>query len=440
MEDNREFVICFGCGEEILKDEAIEKGKEFVCEVCDFEYYECRICGNVHKIEDLHYDSYNEDCVCDDCYCNYGFITCEDCGEIIDEYASIGECNKFVCLDCAKKNYYQCDDCGHFFEDDEVYRDNFNNCICHACFDDYTICDDCGEIIYCDNANYTNDSAYCDDCYRDHEEDDMEIHSYSYKPSPNFYYINREGNNDYSYNELKDTLYLGVELEVDKGENKDEAVRNIHEYMDWTYCKEDSSLDDGIELVSHPMTLDFAMKNKEVYSGIFVDLLSEGWRGHDATTCGLHCHVNRKFFGGSEDTQDLNIAKVILLVNNLWEDMKRFSRRTESQLDRWAKRYGLIDGVTEENEIVQACKRQFDRYFAVNVKNTNTIEFRLFRSTLKINTFFATLQFVSNICHLVKEVNLKDINKITMQDILEYKEYEELKQYYIQRKLLKEEK
>ena len=120
--------------------------------------------------------------------------------------------------------------------------------------------------------------------------------------------------------------------------------------------------------------------------------------------------------------------------------MKTFSRRTEAQLNRWAKRYCEVDGIEEEEEIVKTCKRQFNRYYAINIQNKNTVEFRLFRSSLKLNTFYATLQFVSNICHLIKETSLKDIENITMLDILKYNEYEELKQYYIQRKLLKEEK
>ena len=38
------------------------------------------------------------------------------------------------------------------------------------------------------------------------------------------------------------------------------------------------------------------------------------------------------------------------------------------------------------------------RYVAVNLNNYHTIEFRLFRGTLKYNTFIATLQMVNHIC------------------------------------------
>lgn len=38
------------------------------------------------------------------------------------------------------------------------------------------------------------------------------------------------------------------------------------------------------------------------------------------------------------------------------------------------------------------------RYFSVNLQNANTIEFRIFRGTLKYNTLIATLQLVDRVC------------------------------------------
>lgn len=45
-----------------------------------------------------------------------------------------------------------------------------------------------------------------------------------------------------------------------------------------------------------------------------------------------------------------------------------------------------------------ATKKQFERYTCVNLTNRSTIEFRMFRGTLKRNTFIATLQMVDPIC------------------------------------------
>ena len=39
-----------------------------------------------------------------------------------------------------------------------------------------------------------------------------------------------------------------------------------------------------------------------------------------------------------------------------------------------------------------------ERYTCVNLQNSDTIEFRIFRGTLKYNTLIATLQLVDRIC------------------------------------------
>ena len=69
--------------------------------------------------------------------------------------------------------------------------------------------------------------------------------------------------------------------------------------------------------------------------------LSLGYRSHKSGTCGLHCHVNRTFFGVTYAKQEENIAKVLFLVEKYWEELLRFSRRTQGQMDHWAARYGF---------------------------------------------------------------------------------------------------
>ena len=46
------------------------------------------------------------------------------------------------------------------------------------------------------------------------------------------------------------------------------------------------------------------------------------------------------------------------------------------------------------------------RYSAVNLQNRDTIEFRIFRGTLKYNTLIATLQLVNKLCEVA--VSLPD--------------------------------
>ena len=65
-------------------------------------------------------------------------------------------------------------------------------------------------------------------------------------------------------------------------------------------------------------------------------------------------------------------------------------------MDQWAARYGYRDRPDEMLEHVK--KGAGSRYTCVNLTNCDTIEFRMFRGTLKPNTLLATLQMVDHIC------------------------------------------
>lgn len=434
----KEFVVCFGCGEEIRIEDSNEFEGVELCDDCHEEHNVCRICGKVHHNDELRYDSYHEDYVCEDCYDGYGMFTCEDCGEITEECVGVNNGDIIVCEDCANSNYYRCDDCGEYVSSDYINTDGNGNCICDCCFENnYDRCRDCEDIVHNEDAYYTEDGdCYCQDCSDEHRSN---IHPYSYKPTPIFHSMDYVG-----YTPKENTLYLGVELEIDEGDNKEEMVESIHEDMDWIYCKEDSSLDDGIELVTHPCTLDFHLNNG--YGEKFKELISNGWRGHDTTTCGLHCHVNRDYLGETLSERELTIAKIMLLMDRLWDNgLVNFTRRTEYQLDRWAKRCYMEESgedfhdFTEEKlvEKIYSFANQ-GRYYALNLRNSKTIEFRLFRSSLNITTFNATLQFVSNLVNYCKNTSLVEIQMtdIKMSTIVNYEEYPELKAYAKKRKLI----
>ena len=80
-----------------------------------------------------------------------------------------------------------------------------------------------------------------------------------------------------------------------------------------------------------------------------------------------------------------------------WEELLKFSRRTQRQLDRWAARYGYKEQPRDILEHAKKCCHA-GRYTCVNLQNSSTIEFRIFRGTLKYNTFLAALQMVNRIC------------------------------------------
>ena len=130
-----------------------------------------------------------------------------------------------------------------------------------------------------------------------------------------------------------------------------------------------------------------------------------GYRSHNTSTCGLHIHVSRSAFGETYEEQEQGIGRVVFFVEKQWNELVRFSRRTSDNLNRWAAKYATISSTTEET-YKKAKDKRMGRYVAVNLVNCNTVEFRLFRGTLRYSTFLATLQLVDEICKCA--INMTD--------------------------------
>ena len=323
--------------------------------------------------------------------------TCRHCGETILT-TPIWMNESPLCESCAEETTMLCSHCG-----ERIYRnDNAGDestPLCQDCYDrHYTNCHSCGDIIRISQTYYAcesdgNEYPFCYDCYTSRASR-KPIQDYYYKPEPLF---RGDGNR-----------YLGVELEIDgAGEDNDNAVDILHianAEQPLAYCKHDGSLDDGFEIVTHPMTLDYH-KNEMPWQEIVDRAKVLGYTSHQAGTCGLHVHVNRTAFGETEAQQDAVIARILYFVEKNWAELLKFSRRTQHQLDQWAARYGYKD---QPKEILDHAKSgcHAGRYTAVNLTNADTVEFRMFRGTLKCNTLIATLELLD--CTIDAAIYLTD--------------------------------
>lgn len=311
--------------------------------------------------------------------------------------------NNEFCVRCVETEFTHCSHCGQriWRADNSGTRDTplCDNCFTHH----YTFCHRCGLLLRNNDAYYDNDdedASYCYNCYNS-DTRPRAIRDYYFKPSPIFY--------------GSGPRYFGVELEVDGAGEINTNAQKVLDIANRTqtvmYCKHDGSLDDGFELVSHPMSLDYHCSEMP-WAEIMDCLKSMGYTSHRAGTCGLHCHVSRAAFGNTESEQDAAIARVLFFVEQHWAELLKFSRRTQRQLERWATRYGYKD---KPIEILDYAKKGYGagRYTCVNLTNDDTIEFRIFRGTLKLNTFIATLQLIDRICDVaifMSDDELKDMS------------------------------
>ena len=330
-----------------------------------------------------------------------------------------------LCERCAEEETVLCSRCGErIYRDDNAGDENLP--LCQSCYENhYYSCDHCGRIIHQNDAYYA-----CDDeddeyplCYTCYSSRGKAIQDYYYKPEPLF-----RGDGP---------RYFGVELEIDGAGEDGESASEIMEIansngLENLYCKHDGSLDDGFEMVTHPMTLDYH-RNEMPWKEILHSAVQMGYTSHQAGTCGLHIHVNRNAFGETEREQDAVIARILFFFEKNWEELLKFSRRTQSQLNHWAARYGYKD---QPKELLDHAKKgNAGRYTSVNLTNTNTIEFRIFRGTLKYNTLIATLQLLDRICDVALFLSDDQIKEMSWTTFISGCTAPELVQYLKERRL-----
>ena len=193
------------------------------------------------------------------------------------------------------------------------------------------------------------------------------------------------------------------------------------------------ALEEGFEIVTHPMSLSYQLQQipwEQICKGA-VDL---GYTSHQAGTCGLHVHVSRLAFGETEEQQDTAIARVLYFFEKHWEELLKFSRRTQHQLDQWASRYGYKE---QPMEILDHAKKGYHggRYTCVNLTNRDTIEFRMFRGTLKYNTLIATLQLVDRICDVAIYLSDDELKALSWTSFVSGCQAPELVRYLKERRL-----
>ena len=390
----------------------------------------CADCGAVIDCESCEsYINADGETICEDCAENNPHCDSCECVITSGNVVEIDRGREYVCESCAEGYYYRCDDCGEYVSARRLWIDR-NLTICRNCSWEYCTCYDCDDILRCDDVHNIEGYGYCDHCAPNHR---PIIRDYNYKPSPEF------------YGELSEWVkgYYGLELEIDNGYDKREAACAIQEAGgERIYLKHDGSLsDDGFEIVTHPATLDYHMHNMP-WREIISAARDYGYTSHDAETCGLHIHASRSLFGSTRTEQDLNIAKIILLIDFWWEQyIVPFSRRNYNQLNDWAKKPNAYI-MASDSEYDAICKAkqsgECDRYKAVNLKNRHTVEFRFFRGTLRHGTILASIQFIDTLINYVSGVELADLWDKTWTDVFGNTQYSELKDYLQKRKLLDE--
>lgn len=292
---------------------------------------------------------------------------------------------------------FTCDDCEelHTYPTRTTVRGGTE--ICASCLDDnYVFSDYYEEYIHRNNARDAID-AHGNDATVEESDDDFEynddLETYAHVDYTSRRVIRgyhdskghfREITCDWSrqYNRL-----LGIELEVEAGGNRpDDIAARIHDvvnegqYGHRVFFERDGSLTNGFEIITQPMGLPTI---RETFGFLKNSRAIEGLRSHRTSTCGLHVHVART------GLNNLIISRAVTFVND---------PRNDAFITAIARRYntGFCKIVEKDPDTAHV---PTDRYEAINLTPRATIEFRIFRGSLKFEAVIAAAEF----CHALLE-------------------------------------
>lgn len=253
------------------------------------------------------------------------------------------------------------------------------------------------------------------------------IHQFNYVPKYIKHFM--PGESEYT------TLLLGAEIEVGgnnnipSDNNKNSIVKKCIQIMngsdsdveDLIYSTHDSTVQ--IEFDTMPCSLEFH-KNKMNYREMFEYLDKEGYKGHDCKTAGLHIHANRSYLGKSRISQELVISKILYILEKFNDEICVIARRDNEYSE-------FVGSKKEENSLVELYGKYKDhgKRAALNLQHKDTIEFRMFKSTLKYETFILTLEFVKDIIDYAKSVDIEEIELAKWSDLMNCFSTE-LREYY----------
>lgn len=357
--------------------------------------YNCDYCGEDFKkreVEILIIDNQPKQ-LCEDC--RSALVECQECGAHVQEDDSNEYHGRLLCEDCYNSHFETCRRCNEPFDRDT--EDGHFRGYCRDCSDNYLFeCESCGRAR--DNIYYAGDGL-CDDCYSESRRPIQHYHS----GNPNGLLFH--GDNS--------TLFLGVECETDDYPNPDDVAGSILEKYspkhELFHIEEDGSLDRGFEIITQPCTLNYHL-TEFPWAGILSQARAGDGRAHDAETCGLHVHFNINFY--PKGKRELGLVKLIYLFERFHDALYKFSRRRSHDycykiekdvLNQPAK--AKIQSLMEEG--------LNDHYRMVNWEGGDTVEIRLWRGTLRMETLLATLEMTDFLARLSRDMSLEKLQHLT---------------------------
>ena len=247
------------------------------------------------------------------------------------------------------------------------------------------------------------------------------IHTYSYKPDETRLCRSEGEERDESSN-----LYLGIELEIsgssqesDNEEDAKEIMKAIQKDVEGSersvYFKHDGSIN-GFEIVFHPHTI--KAYNEYDWKKIFSTIKKLGYTNDDKKA-GFHVHISRKYFGDTTE-QNEALAKMVFLMYKFKEEIEPLAGRKDSDYATYSAK--ALKRV-KENDLFGTFRWYCDscgKYSAINSQHKDTFEIRIFDGVTDEVRFKDILNFIENLCTIVKCTSITVITKVRLEDFMPF--------------------
>ena len=302
------------------------------------------------------------------------------------------------------QEYHLVDDCtqlenGEWLPDDQVIR-TANGCYYSANDEDISSCEGCNENFHYDDLHYNehDNISYCEICYEEHS---SRLHNrLSYSSDV----IDYHGFGDHQSKINGKLVYIGFELECLADESEAEELDNTlndmqHGNNNFDYCipTMDGSLDDsyGVEFIFRPDSLENHSENLEH----FIEHVGDQLYKTAGNGYGLHVHVSNNFLSELDKIKIQNFASI-------HDSELRFIGGRDETNYQPKKMLGKTSDMKKGNA---------NKYQAVNISPSSTIEFRFPVSLVDHSHIMRNLQLAYSLCLYVKyHCNYSNINDFNL--------------------------
>lgn len=220
--------------------------------------------------------------------------------------------------------------------------------------------------------------------------------------------------------------HLGFEIEAEGGgnfyANNDNAKRlaNIlngdeNAFKPLAEFETDGSINDGIETIFRPLTCEGLSRREGKLQRFYEHIKTRG--GLFGRVNGLHCHIDRDFFG-ARGTEERAKGAILLetMVYKFYDFFALISRRK-------AGRFGYAYKKESVKGVLSACLNIADQThsYAVNGSGSNTIEVRIFGGAIdNARDFLAVADIVQGLARWAKNATLTGAERATPCAIVPY--------------------